>query len=175
MILWTARPRHHFHKLCCRKAIFEFCNEIAIVSDGALPVSSDGTGVSSPTKFKFSGHDTTRAAFCLFRHANYPSQDNTKTKTSFGKINIYKQITQAKLTRVAAPLGGVFITDDAAVMDLILGAALLVCGQIGQKCRGGATGDAQFEGGGAGGDASMQIVDPGRGLEEVGGLVQGHS
>ena len=105
---------------------------------------------------------------------NYPSQDTTKTNPSFGKINIYKQITQAKLTRVAAPLGGVFITDDAAVMDLILGAALLVCGQIGQKCRGGTTGDAQFEGGGAGGDAAVQIVHPGGGLEQMGGLVQGH-
>ena len=79
-----------------------------------------------------------------------------------------------QLTRVAAPLGGVFITDDAAVMDLVFGVSLLVCGQIGQKCRGGATGDAQLQSGGAGGDAPVQIVDPGGGLEEVGGLVQGH-
>ena len=156
--------------------MIEFSKEMTIVSDRALPVSSDGTGVSSPTKFKFSG--TSRAAFCLFRHANYPSQDTTETNPSNSQRHIYKQTVEAnQLTRVAAALGGMFISDDAAVMDLILGctaAALFVCGQIGQQSRGGPTGDAQFEGGGAGGDAAVQIVHPGGGLEEVGGFVQGH-
>lgn len=60
-------------------------------------------------------------------------------------------------------------------MDLILGSsALLVGGQIGQKCGGGPAGDAQFQSGRAGGDASTQIMDPRGGLEEVGGFVQGH-
>lgn len=76
---------------------------------------------------------------------------------------------------VAAPLGGSFISHNTAVMDLILGfAALLVCGYIGQESRGGTAGDAKLESGGAGGDAAVQIVHPGGGLEEVGGFVQGH-
>ena len=69
------------------------------------------------------------------------------------------------LTGIAAPLGGVLISHHPAVMDLILlglPAALCVttANQIGQQSRGGPTGQAQFEGGGAGGDASVEVVDP---------------
>ena len=106
------------------------------------------------------------------------SEDTATRKPTANAANAYTsmQTTENQLTGVAAALGGMFISHNTAVMDLILGgtAALPVRWYVGQKCGGGPAGDAQFQSGRAGGDAPVQIVDPGGGLEEVGGFVQGH-
>ena len=147
---------------------------LTVSSNGVLSLYELGAYRNRHQNSNFAG--TTSAAFCLFRHTNYlRSQDTTETNPSNSQRHIYKQTVEAnQLTRVAASLGGMFISYHPAEMDIILGASLFVCGQIGQQSRGGPTGDAQFEGGGAGGDAAVQIVHPGGGLEEVGGFVQGH-
>ena len=86
-----------------------------------------------------------------------------------------------KLTRVvAAPLLGgiVLLPHHAAEVDLVLGPIVITTslrgGQVGEEGGGGPAGDAELEGGRAGGDAPPEVVHPRDGLGEVGRVVERH-